>query len=79
MKEESAVKRWSILFIAALVMMSDHVFWDIVSPVSTLLKAPLHEVGMAWTSAEYVFYAGSYSVFNIFFDVFFGGVIILKT
>lgn len=54
-------------------------FGHIVLPVSTLLKAPLHEVGMAWTSAEYVFYAGSYSVFNIFFDVFFGGVIILKT
>lgn len=27
MKEELAVKRWSILFIAALVMMSGHVFW----------------------------------------------------
>lgn len=54
-------------------------FGHIGLPVSTLLKAPLHEEGMAWTSAEYVFYAGSYSVFNIFFDFFFGGVIILKT
>ena len=58
-------------------MMMGYVFWDIVSPVSTQLRAPLSEGGMAWTSAEYGFYAGSYSIFNIFFMMlFFGGIIL---
>ena len=63
-------KRWTVLLSVSLVMMMGYVFWDIVSPVSTQLKAPLSEGGMAWTSAEYGFYAGSYSIFNIFFLVF---------
>lgn len=70
-------KRWTVLLSVSLVMMMGYVFWDIVSPVSTQLKAPLSEGGMAWTSAEYGFYAGSYSIFNIFFlMLFFGGVIL---
>lgn len=70
-------KRWTVLLSVSLVMMMGYVFWDIVSPVSTQLKAPLAEGGMAWTSAEYGFYAGSYSIFNIFFlMLFFGGIIL---
>lgn len=77
--EKDAVRRWTVLFIAALVMMAGYVFWDIVSPVSTILKASLSEGGMAWTSAEYGFYAGSYSIFNIFLlMLFFGGIILDK-
>lgn len=73
------IQRWAILFLASLVMMMGYVFWDIVSPVSSLLKAPLNEGGMAWTSAEYGFYAGSYSIFNIFLlMLFFGGIILDK-
>jgi nitrate/nitrite transporter NarK len=56
-----------------------YVFWDIVSPLSTQLKAPIAEGGMNWTSAEYGFYAGSYSIFNIFLlMLFFGGIILDK-
>ena len=70
-------KRWAVLFAVSFVMMMGYVFWDIVSPVSTQLRAPLSEGGMAWTSAEYGFYAGSYSIFNIFFMMlFFGGIIL---
>lgn len=77
--DKEAVRRWAVLFVAALVMMAGYVFWDIVSPVSTILKAPLSEGGMAWTSAEYGFYAGSYSIFNIFLlMLFFGGIILDK-
>lgn len=78
MKRDS-VRRWSVLVLAALVMMAGYVFWDIVSPLSTSLKAPLAEGGFGWTSAEYGFYAGSYSIFNIFFlMLFFGGIILDK-
>lgn len=72
-------RRWTVLFIAATVMMMGYVFWDIVSPLSTTLKASPAEGGMGWTAAEYGFYAGSYSIFNIFLlMLFFGGIILDK-
>ena len=73
------VKRWSVLIIVAFAMMMGYVFWDIVSPLSTTLKAPLEEGGMGWTASEYGFYAGSYSIFNIFLlMLFLGGIILDK-
>ncbi len=73
------LRRWTVLVIAALVMMMGYVFWDIVSPLSTTLKATPEEGGMGWTAAEYGFYAGSYSIFNIFLlMLFFGGIILDK-
>ena len=73
----SPVARWTVLFIVAFAMMMGYVFWDIVSPLSTTLKAPLSEGGMSWTAAEYGFYVGSYSIFNIFLLMLFLGGIIL--
>ena len=71
--------RWSTLFLVAIVMMMGYVFWDIASPLSTTLRTPVSEGGMGWTSAEYGFYAGSYSIFNIFLlMLFFGGIILDK-
>ena len=75
----SALSRWIVLFLVATSMMMGYVFWDMVSPISTSLKTPFGEGGMGWTSAEYGFYAGSYSIFNIFlFMLFFGGIILDK-
>ncbi len=75
----STLRRWIVMVIVSFAMMTGYVFWDIVSPLSTTLKAPLDEGGMAWTAAEYGFYAGSYSIFNIFLlMLFFGGVILDK-
>ena len=71
------MRRWTVLFIVAFVMMMGYVFWDIVSPLSTTLKAPVSEGGMGWTSEEYGFYAGSYSIFNIFLLMLFWGGLIL--
>ena len=71
------VRRWTVLFIVATVMMMGYVFWDIVSPLSTTLKASPEEGGMGWTAAEYGFYAGSYSIFNIFLLMLFWGGLIL--
>ena len=68
-----------MLIIVAFAMMMGYVFWDIVSPLSTTLKAPLSEGGMEWTASEYGFYAGSYSIFNIFLlMLFLGGIILDK-
>ena len=71
--------RWSVLLIMAIVMMMGYVFWDIVSPLSTTLKAPVAAGGMSWTATEYGFYAGAYSIFNIFLlMLFIGGLILDK-
>ena len=79
MLNESRKTRWMILFMASFIMMMGYVFWDIVSPLSTTLKTPIAEGGMGWTSAEYGFFAGSYSIFNIFLlMLFFGGIILDK-
>ncbi len=72
-------KRWTTLGLVSVVMAMGYVFWDIVSPISTTLKSPIDEGGMGWTAAEYGFYSGSYSIFNIFLlMLFFGGVILDK-
>ena len=73
----SAHQRWAVLVLASLVMMMGYIFWNIISPVSTTLKAPLAEGGLGWTAAEYGFYTSSYTVFNLFLlMLFFGGVIL---
>lgn len=75
----SKAKRWLALFLVATVMMAGYVFWDIISPISTSLRLPASEGGMGWSQAEYGFYAGSYSFFNVFlFMLFIGGVILDK-
>ena len=74
---QSRTRRWTVLFIVAFVMMMGYVFWDIVSPLSTTLKASPAEGGMGWSAEEYGFYAGSYSVFNIFLLMLFWGGLIL--
>ena len=76
---QSRTRRWTVLFIVAFVMMMGYVFWDIVSPLSTTLKASPAEGGMGWSAEEYGFYAGSYSIFNIFLlMLFLGGIILDK-
>ena len=74
---QSRTRRWTVLFIVAFVMMMGYVFWDIVSPFSTTLKASPAEGGMGWSAEEYGFYAGSYSIFNIFLLMLFWGGLIL--
>ncbi len=74
---QSRTRRWTVLFIVAFVMMMGYVFWDIVSPLSTTLKASPAEGGMGWSAEEYGFYAGSYSIFNIFLLMLFWGGLIL--
>ena len=74
---QSRTRRWTVLFIVAFVMMMGYVFWDIVSPLSTTLKASPAEGGMGWSAEEYGFYAGGYSIFNIFLLMLFWGGLIL--
>lgn len=72
-------QRWTVFFTVSVIMMAGYVFWDVVSPISTLLKAPASQGGLGWSSVEYGFYAGSYSLFNIFLlMLFFGGIILDK-
>ena len=75
----SRTQRWTVLVIASLVMMMGYIFWNIISPVSTTLKAPVEEGGLGWTAAEYGLYTSSYTILNLFLlMLFFGGVILDK-
>lgn len=75
----SKFTRWTVLILVATVMMAGYIFWDIVSPISTSLRTPIEQGGMGWTQAEYGFYAGSYSFFNVFLlMLFLGGIILDK-
>ena len=58
----SRTQRWTVLVIASLVMMMGYIFWNIISPVSTTLKAPVEEGGLGWTAAEYGLYTSSYTI-----------------
>lgn len=75
----SSHSRWTVLVLASVVMAMGYVFWDVMSPLSTSLRTPVADGGLGWTAAEYGFYAGSYSIFNIFLlMLFFGGIILDK-
>lgn len=71
---DSAAMRWTALVIVSLTMAMAYFFTDVVSPLSTMLK---DSSGMGWTSDEYGFFSGSYSLINIFLlMLFFGGIIL---
>lgn len=79
MNINSRTQRWTVLAIASLVMMMGYIFWNIIAPVSTTLKAPISEGGLGWTSAEYGLYTSSYTILNLFLlMLFFGGIILDK-
>lgn len=71
---DSRKVRWAALIIVSLTMSMGYFFTDVISPLSTMLK---DADGFAWTSDEYGFFAGSYSLINIFLlMLFFGGIIL---
>lgn len=79
MNANSRTHRWTVLVIASMVMMMGYIFWNIIAPVSTTLKAPVSEGGLGWTSAEYGLYTSSYTILNLFLlMLFFGGIILDK-
>lgn len=58
-------------------MMMGYIFWDILSPLSTIIKSPDQQGGLGWTATEYGLFAGAYSTFNVFLLMLFWGGIIL--
>jgi len=71
---DSKQARWSALIIVSLTMSMGYFVTDVVSPLSTMLK---DVNGFGWTSGEYGFFSGSYSLINIFLlMLFFGGIIL---
>ncbi len=71
------MRRWTVLLVLSIVMMTGYIFWDILSPLSTLIKAPTAEGGLGWTAEEYGFFSGSYSFFNVFLLMLVWGGLIL--
>lgn len=75
----SPAARWSALAIVSITMMFGYFFTDVMSPLESMLTAPISNGGLGWTSGEYGFFSGSYGFFNVFLLLlFFGGIILDK-
>ena len=73
------VARWTVLFIVATAMMMGYFVNDVMSPLETLLEAPLSEGGLGWTPSDYGFFSGAGSFINVFLlMLFFSGIILDK-
>jgi len=71
---DSAAARWLALLIISLVMFAAYVTSDIFAPLQTML-----EENNLWNSIEFGWFAGSYSIFNVFLGMLiFGGFILDK-
>lgn len=69
---DSAVMRWSALFIVAFTMMAAYYVNDIMAPLKTMLETQL-----LWTSGEFGFFTGAYSFLNVFLLMLIWGGLIL--
>lgn len=66
--------RWMMLLMVALTMFAVYVVSDIFSPLKTILESQ-----NGWTSTEYGWFQGSYSLFNVVLGMLiFGGIILDK-
>ncbi len=76
---DSAVARWTVLFIVATAMMMGYFVNDVMSPLETLLEAPPSEGGLGWSPADYGFFSGAGGLINVFLlMLFFSGLILDK-
>lgn len=76
---DSAIARWTVLFIVATAMMMGYFVNDVMSPLETLLELPRSQGGLGWTPADYGFFSGSGSFINVFLlMLFFSGIILDK-
>ncbi len=71
---DSALARWTALFIVAFTMFGAYFFNYVLSPIKPLLESAL-----GWTSSDFGLYTGSYSLFNVFlFMLIISGIILDK-
>lgn len=71
---ESAVARWTALFIVSFTMMCGYFLSDVMSPLAGMLESQL-----GWSRADYGTYTSSYGWFNVFLlMLIFGGIILDK-
>ena len=76
---DSAVARWTVLFIVATAMMMGYFVNDVMSPLETLLEMPRSQGGLGWTPADYGFFSGASGLINVFLlMLFFSGLILDK-
>jgi len=71
---ESAAARWSAMAVVAFTMLCGYYVADVAAPLKTLIEQQL-----GWSSAEYGFFTGSYTWFNVFLGMLvIGGIILDK-
>lgn len=79
---DSKGARFTALVIVSCTMMFAYFFTDVMSPLEPLLTSALGSedgMGLGWSSSEYGFFSGAYSLMNVFLLLlFFGGLILDK-
>lgn len=79
---DSKTMRMAALVIVSATMMFGYFFTDVMSPLEPLLTAKAGSeggLGMGWTSSEYGWFSGAYSLMNVYLLLlFFGGLILDK-
>ncbi len=71
---DSNLVRWSVLIIISLIMAANYFFYDVLSPLQSLLREKL-----GFSNSEYGFLVSTYSIPNVFlFMAIIGGIILDK-
>ena len=72
--KDSAVTRWTVLFLLALMMFCAYMFVDVLSPLKSML-----ETSRDWSSSTFGLFSGSEYFLNVFvFFLIFAGIILDK-
>lgn len=69
---DSAVARWTALFVVAFTMMAAYYVNDVMAPLKGMLEGNL-----GWTSGEFGMFTGAYSFLNVFLLMLIWGGLIL--
>ena len=71
---DSAIARWSVLVLIALMMFFGYMFVDVMSPLKTMIEST-----RGWNSSVFGTYAASEYFLNVFcFFLIFAGIILDK-
>lgn len=71
---DSAIARWSVLFLASAVMFFNYYFYDALSPLKDLMQ-----INLGFSSTDYGLFISAYSVPNVFLLMaVLGGIILDK-
>ncbi len=71
---DSALVRWTVLFLVSVTMFANYYFYDALSPLKSIIQDKF-----LWSNSDYGFFNSAYSISNVFlFMAVIGGIILDK-